>query len=114
MADPATLLTSSRRARRRCWLEVCTGAEKGRSVWWSAGDISLRSAALSNRPVCALAVWGAAAETLFSPAAYASQSACVCAEPSLFCKVSVRLRGEENDPRAWCRGGHRWGWGLPG
>lgn len=37
----------------------------------------------------------------------------VC-EPSLFCKVSVRLRGEENDPRAWCRGGHRWGWGLPG
>lgn len=26
----------------------------------------------------------------------------------------MRLRGEENDPRAWCRGGHRWGWGLPG
>lgn len=30
---------------------------------------------------------------------------------SLFCKVSGgRLRGEEDDRRAWRRGGHRWGW----
>lgn len=64
--------------------------------------------------VCALGVGVGAAETLFSPAAYAGKSACVRAEPSLSCKVSGRLRGEEDDPRAWCRGGHRWGWGLLG
>lgn len=83
-------------------------------MWWSAGDISLRSAARGNRPVCALGVGVGAAETLFSPAAYASKSACVRAEPSLSCKVSGRLRGEEDDLRAWCRKGHRWGWGLLG
>lgn len=89
------------------------GGREGRSVWWSAGDISLRSAARGNRPVCALGIGVGAAETLFSPAAYASRSACVRSR-AFPCKVSGRLRGEEDDPRAWCRGEHRWGWGLLG
>lgn len=70
------------------------GGREGRSVWWSAGDISLRSAARGNRPVCALCVGVGAAETLFSPAAYACPSECVRA-----CGAEPFLQGERE--AAW-------------
>lgn len=45
------LLTSARRIRRRCWLEVCTGAGRGGRCGGQKGTFRSRSAARGHRPV---------------------------------------------------------------
>lgn len=44
-------LTSARRTRRRCWLEVCMGAGKGGRSGGRKGTFQSRAAARGNRPV---------------------------------------------------------------
>lgn len=94
---------------------MCTGAERGGRCGGRQGTFPSAPRLVATvrcvRSVSGLVRQKHCSRRLPTPARV---SACVRAEPSLSCKVSGRLRGEEDDPRAWCRGGHRWGWGLRG